>query len=174
MKDVDRNFKSYADVRGIAIDGLHTDGLAGFDDALKFSHAEGCYVTNSVIGDGTQIENAIDMNRECKYICISDSTLHAGGYNAITIKGGCENIILKNLMIYPGGNCDIELGGWSDQSKNKTTKVHIVNVRRIDGKPIRLRVINADYPTVQNTRIEYQRATSLALRLLFKLREKFA
>lgn len=165
MTKPDNNYISIADVTGKTLKNCiispSADGLdpAEYDDILKFSHAINCGVESSnVTGDGLNQENAIDMNRLCENIVVKDCLLVSGKQNAITIKGGCHNIQIADVRIMPGeGNCDIDLGNYSDQCQCPVTDVTLTNVTRTDGKPVRVRVINADEPTVVGGNVKVYR-----------------
>lgn len=164
----DKNYYSIADESGVELVGKTLDPRADgidpslFDDILKISHSNNVTISSVIVdAGGMQRENAIDMNRECRTVLVQNCKLVSGMQNAITIKGGCEQIIIENVEMVPGrGHADIELGNWSDQSQKRTTKVTLINVRRTDGKPVRLTVGNADYPAIHGSNIEYQWARS--------------
>lgn len=162
---------TFADVADLVIDGLTIDpASAGVDpatlcDLVKLSHARRITLRNLVVRGGKQRENAIDANRMCEDVLIDGAELEAGRQNAITIKGGCRRIHLRNVLIArAGGHCDIELGNWSDQSFERVTKVTLENVRRADGKPVRLRVGHAAFPTIIGGNVRYMRIESYALK----------
>lgn len=165
MTPPDANFRSYADETDLVLEWLsiapQMEGkdAADFDDLLKFSRVQRARVSRCLIrGNGRQRENAIDLNRGCEDIVIEDCRIEAGRQNAITIKGGCQRVSLRRLAIErAGGHCDIELGNWSDQSPARTIGVTLEDVRRADGKPVRVRVGNADWPMIRggNVRIQY-------------------
>lgn len=156
MTTPDKNFRSYADQSGILVaDQVFDPRAAGedpahIDDVLKLSHVTNArFLRCEVRAGGLQRENALDLNRECADVLIEGFTLESGRQNALTIKGGCTAITIKDTVIIPGqGHCDIELGNWSDQSTAKTTRVWLINVTRSDGKPVRLRVGRADDPII--------------------------
>lgn len=140
-----------ADTEGVTLQNvtLPADGVNPLDytDILKFSHASNCVARNLIIHGGR--EDCVDMNRMCRDITVEDSILHPGGSFGFTIKGGSERIILKNLVFAKHAKeADIDLGNWSDQSIEKTKGVVLVNVTSSDGKPVRVRVLWADKPTV--------------------------
>ena len=171
--DTDKNYYSVSDVSDVTVKNHRFDpsefgvNPAEIDDIVKFSHATNIVFNDIIVdGQGQQKENCIDMNRECKNISIIGALLYQGNQNAITIKGGCDTILLKNITIIPrGGNCDIEIGNHSQQSFKKTTNVILDNVKRFDGKPVRLRVGHADYPTIINSDVEYQWFQSLIAKI---------
>ena len=170
--DTDKNFYSIADVSDVTVKNHRFDpsefgvNPAEIDDIVKLSHATNI-ILNDIIVDGQkkQRENCIDMNRECKQILISKAKLFGGLQNCITIKGGCENIILDDIIIYPGtGNCDIEIGNWSDQSYKQCKNITMINVRRADGQPVRLRVGRGQIPKILGGNVEYNQYESWRLK----------
>lgn len=185
---MDKNYYSIADESFVKLEGITIDSAlpnpktgevsnpAEIDDVLKLSHAQSVEVKRCLVeGHGVQRENAVDMNRECFGVQISDTTLVSGLQNAVTIKGGCDNIILERVQIVPGhGHCDVELGNWSDQSKKRTTRVVLDSVTRTDGEPIRLRVGNADYPVIINCEVDYLWFQSLLLKAYVFFKGKFS
>jgi hypothetical protein len=178
MSDKDVNYLSFADVEGVILENVYVnpelDGLraADFDDILKLSHVK--YFkghTLSIVGGS---ENAIDMNRECFDIQIRDSKVFGGGQCAIVIKGGCQYIHLKNLVIAdPVGSYDIELGGWSDQSAKITRKVTLENVTRSDGKPVRLVLGHAEHPEIIGGNVKVLNLQSIVLQVFILIKSLF-
>lgn len=182
MSKPDNNFLSLADQTDRFHSGLHIDpreegkNPADFDDLLKISRCTrisvGCF---TVLGGGLQRENAIDLNRECQAVLLSDGTIEAGRQNAITIKGGCADTHLCRIVIIrAGGNCDVELGNHSDQSAKRTTRTYLHDVARSDGKPLRVTVGNADWPRCTGTtRIERQYFRSYRLKAYLFIKRIF-
>jgi uncharacterized protein YceK len=121
-----------------------------YNDILKFSRAINIRIDQvTVKTGGTQIEQAIDMNNLCQNITIVRADIQEGRENALTIKGGCNNIHFGMLSIIPGsGHCDIELGGASDQSNLPTTEVTMDSAAMTSGAPIKLRILNATPPDI--------------------------
>jgi DNA-binding protein len=121
-----------------------------YNDILKFSRAINMRIDQvTVKTGGTQIEQAIDMNNLCQNITIVRADIQEGKENALTIKGGCNNIHFGVLSITPGtGHCDIELGGASDQSNLPTTEVTMDSAAMTDGNPVKLRILNATPPDI--------------------------
>jgi hypothetical protein len=172
MQDTDRNWHSVADAKGVQLYDLRLDptdeghGADEFDDTLKFSNAQYCVALRLWIRGGS--ENAVDMNRDCKGIRIQDSTLISGAQCAIVIKGGARDIELSHVCIVPRNRetpCDIELGGWSDQSDAPTRRVTLHEVSRIDGMPVRVAVGHAERPTIIRGRVRVLFWRSLGLKV---------
>lgn len=164
----DVNYLSISDCSGTHLENVKLpkegDSASQYDDTLKFSKATDCSFRNGYIIGGR--ENAVDMNRECRFITVQDSTLRSGDHCAIVVKGGCENILLSRLLITPsGGAYDIELGGWSDQSRARTRWVTLEGVMRTDGKPVRVVCGNADKPFVFGGDVKVLFWWSLGLKL---------
>lgn len=144
----DINHRSYADIGNIRID---SETLSPPDDTyadtLKLSHAASVDVVGCHIYGGT--EDCIDMNRECRDVKILDCDLIPGGKYAVTIKGGSRGILLRNVVLHAhGSETDIDIGNWSDQSKELTKGVALDNVTMADGSPVRCRVLWGEAPTV--------------------------
>jgi len=182
MAKPDRNFLSFADRRDEHHDGLNVDPRvegkdpADFDDLLKISHCRGLVFSNFVVqGAGRQRENAIDLNRECSGVLLIGGTVEAGKQNAITIKGGCTNTILRRIVILrPAKKCDIELGNHSDQSAQRTTHTYLHDVTRSDGQRVRVTVGHADWPIATgDTQIERQYFRSYRLKAYLALKRIF-
>lgn len=177
MKDTDRNFLSVADVDGRTLEDLRIDPESEgqrrdeFDDILKFSHARNVVARRLWVAGGT--ENAIDMNRECRAIRVEDSTLISGRQCAIVIKGGSEAIAFTRVKIAPAEPdtaYDIEIGGWSDQSMERTRNVTLQEVTRWDGKAVRVVVGHADRPVIIGGRCRVLFWRSLALKTFWLAR----
>lgn len=180
MSKPDHNFRSISDVNGYTLELETIDpreqGLdpAMFDDLLKLSNAEDVRVFHCIVrGGGLQRENAIDLNRNCRNVMISDVRVQAGKQNAITAKGGCKNLLLRRVLIEgAAGNCDIELGNYADQSFERTTGTMIDSVRREDGKPVRIRCGDADWPVIVNSNVKILYFESYRLKLYVWLKQR--
>ncbi len=169
MTRPDRNFLSIADVDGYELHDCRVDPSTenidprSFDDILKFSHARNVTASRLYVAGGR--ENAVDMNRECQHVRLQDSLLLGGGQCAVVIKGGCQDITLARVALAaPAPACDIELGGWSDQSFARTERVTLEEVSRRDGLPVRVVVGYAAPPLVQRCRVRVLFWRSLALK----------
>ena len=68
---------------------------------------------------------------------------------------------------------DIDIGNYSDNAKGKTTDVRIVNCRRSDGKPIRVRVGWADRPVVIGGNVKILFWQSLLLKIYVYIKNLF-
>lgn len=148
----DRNYISFADVDAHQVIEGRTFPDPGinsleYSDTVKLSHASNVTIRNAVISGGK--EDCVDMNRNCSDILIEDCTIIPKGQYGFTIKGGTKNVVLRNLRFAAHGSVtDIDLGNWSDQSMERTTNITIENCTTFDGKPVRVRVLWADAPTV--------------------------
>jgi len=168
----DVNYQSFADVDGLTIPELIVDlpalgiDAANFSDVVKFSHATNIHIQHLVVRTNHhQREQAIDMNRLCSNITIDVAEVDEGLENALTIKGGCTDITIGHLIIHDGtGNCDVELGGYSAESKARTTGVKLGTVEH-DGAAVRVRVGNADWPIITSGPVDKQIDASIALAL---------
>jgi hypothetical protein len=176
---MDTNYYSIADVTGVTLKDVtldpRRDGIDPtiIDDVLKLSCATNILIENVVVdAGGLQQENAVDMNRLCRQITLKDCWLVSGMQNAITIKGGCSDVLIENVVIVPGqGHCDIELGNWADQSQDFVTNVTLRSVTRKDGKPVRLRVGHAKEPTIEGGNVKKDVLGSLMVKCYWQLKQ---
>lgn len=159
----DKNYVSYSDVDGVVKEGLRLEPPnlgADFDDILKLSNARNCFFRGVEVVAGRQRENAIDLNRNSSGNRFDETILDAGKQCAILIKGGsCFNIFSDVLIRKPGGHSDIYIGDYSDQSRAKSTDNLFDNVRRSDGKPVRVawNLVRAEKPVlVTDLDVTYQ------------------
>lgn len=142
--------KNYLSICGEYIGTRKLGGLTppdgSYADTLKItggSHSG--YIFAAHITGGT--EDCIDINNRCRDIIIEVPKLRAGGSYVATIKGGSRNITLCGKIWVPGETTDIDLGNWSDQSNERTTGIRLA-LTRADGRPVRVRLINADAPAL--------------------------
>ena len=149
MPDV--NYYSIADrndeeVASCVLPGTGENPL-DYSDILKLSKATNIVVKGCTIHGGK--EDCIDMNRYCENILVEDTKVISNGNYCFTIKGGTKNVTLRNVVIEKHGKWyDIDLGNWSDQSNELTTGIVLDNVTSADGKPVSVRVLWAEEPTV--------------------------
>lgn len=156
MADKDINYFNVPDGTSL-LEGLivSPDNPGQYDDLLKVSGKQNLVIRDFEVR-GVGIEDGIDCNRLCENVLFENGKVDSGKDLAFTIKGGCRNIHLKNILITrPGNHCEIELGNHSDQSWNKTTGVILENVRRADGKPVRVAWGRADKPKVIGGNVKF-------------------
>ena len=146
----DTNYVSYADIEDLRLEGEQYVPICPqyFDDTLKFSHVRNARVKGIYVLGGR--ENAVDINRMCRDICIEDSTLKGGDQATVVVKGGSESIIFDRVIHVPSPKawCEFLLGDWSDQSTAKTRGVVIINNRTNTDQPVRVVVGRADWPEI--------------------------
>lgn len=138
MSQPDRNYISYSDQAGVLLQDFNIEPPdPEYDDTLKLSCCSASTIRRGVVVGGR--ENAIDLNRMCKFVSISDVTLQGGRQASIVVKGGCEAIYFRDILIIPDKHswCDVLWDDWSDQSRAPSYGV-LDNMHRDDGKPVRL------------------------------------
>ena len=160
----DVNDQSWSDVTGLRVSGvdLEPSNPAAWSDVMKLSHATDCQFTGGVVDGGS--ENAIDMNRMCSDIVVQDFKLIGGQQAAVVVKGGCKNITLSSIVITPDSKAwtDILLDDWSAQSR-ASSELHLENVTRTDGMPVRVVFGRFHRPQIARCQIETLWFTSIAL-----------
>jgi len=132
---------------------------AGLDDILKLSKITKSRFQNVTVVAGAQIENALDMNNGSLGNTFVDLKLDAGQECAIIVKGGSSYNVFSDVTITrSGGNSDIYLGDYSDQSREKSIANHFDNVRRTDGQAVRISwtFFRAEKPTFTSSNVSYQ------------------
>lgn len=89
-------------------------------------------------------EDALDVNNLCRDVAITAErwVFTPRTRMGFTIKGGSRNITVVGLV---DGDPLVDIGNASDQSHAMTTGVRL-DLRRVDGKPIRVRVLGGDLP----------------------------
>lgn len=167
----DKNFRSYWNWKDqtVRVDPIHpTDGQT-YDDLWKISACRNCVFIGADIIAPMPLhrEDGVDVSGLSDGVTLLDFRVAAGGKYAVTIKQ-VRNIILRNGVITrPGQNwerVDIDLGNRSQYRELKTTGVTIDNVRRADGKPVRVRVGHADWPELKNGVYDVLYAQSIGLK----------
>jgi hypothetical protein len=93
-------------------------------------------------------EDSIDCVRGSNYL-IQSCTIQG----SVTIKGAIEGFELNNCVI----SRTVELGQYDNywvKGRAPTRNVRLVNCCSPDGKPIRVKLWDAEMPLVQNTKVE--------------------
>jgi hypothetical protein len=174
MSAKDTNYRSYADLEDVRIPDYTRfdptdEGLDPRDyaDVLKFSHAERVAGVNLTVVGGK--ENAIDMNRRCRDIFLSDVTLCGGDQSSVVIKGATENVILRRFTYFVSKKawCEVLIGDWSDQSTEPSRNIVLDDHYRKDGKPVRVVVGRAEWPYVVGGNVRICYVKSYALKAYF-------
>lgn len=100
-------------------------------------------------------EDALDVNNRCENLDITAEVWDFSKGNqsyGFTLKGGSRNVRVSGMVM---GDPLVDIGNASDQSHAPTTGVRL-NLQRIDGKPIRVRVLGGDLPTLENGAEHYR------------------
>jgi len=117
------------------------------DDTLKCS--TGLTNFNLRVGEvESGREDALDINNHCSNVRVhADQWVFPKGRarTGFTIKGDSHNVHISGNVL---GDPLVDLGNWSDQSNRPVTGVRLA-LRRVDGKPIRVRVLNGDLPKLE-------------------------
>jgi hypothetical protein len=130
----------------------------GTSDTLKFSRVRNLSVVAVGILEGGS-EDCIDINNKCRNIFISvPHGIKAFGQYVATIKGGSTNIHLRGMIMQHGSTVDVDLGNWSDQSRDITSNVSL-DIWTNTGKPVKWRMLNAAVPKLIGSK--YQKALSV-------------
>jgi len=128
---------------------IHVDGI-GHAEAIKGSNKANVNVFNFTAIGG--YEDVIDCVRGKSYAFV-DGELSTGPNTRtfITLKGGINGVLLKNLTLV--GDCkypwDISLGDHTIYNKRKLLnqkKIVMRGVRRANGKPIKILVLDSEVP----------------------------
>lgn len=140
-------------IRELTLDVVSPSGL--HSDCLKFSGVRRLRVTVNVVDGRLCTEDAIDVNH-CEDLDIIVGVLHAGRTYCGTIKGGSEFIRLEiKRQIGHGRETDYDYGNFSDQGNDKTTGCTL-NVTTADQSPVRVRMLTADKPEIENPSQPYR------------------
>jgi hypothetical protein len=135
------------------------EGGAGYDDVWKVSNCVGCQFSGIEVKAGKQRENAQDLNRYSSANRFTGLVLDAGGQGAILAKGGSSDNTWDDVLIRKaGGNSDVMIGGYSQQSRATSKNNRFNNIRREDGKPVRYAYtfLRAHRPRFTNSKVEFQ------------------
>lgn len=148
MAKPDKNFRPIADESGVNVIGetlIPPDGT--YADTLKLSNADICHIENCAITGG--YEDCIDLNRNSVKNDFLGLALTPKGKYGITIKGASSYCLFSDIQFMSHGTLyDIDIGNWSDQDYEQTVGTVLNNVRAVDGKPVRVRVLWGEKPLV--------------------------
>lgn len=150
---MDKNFLSFADTQDVSLSRKTLPigfNALEFNDILKISNVKRGAFTNLFIFGGK--EDCIDIMRFSQDIRIENCTLHPNGLFASTIKGGCDHITFRNVIIQRHGKkTDIDIGNFTEVTSKKTRNVVLDHVSMDDGSPVRVRVLNGEKPKLIGT-----------------------
>jgi len=157
----DKNYESHAGENGTVISHRiipdNGNNSLEYSDILKFSNCTNCTVDNCTIHGGK--EDCIDAVRGSRYV-IRNSTL-LPYHNGITLKGSIDGALLENLVFDGNGkDCDIDIGQFDNYwwiGRAPTRNVIINNVTSTSGKPVVVRLWDADAVTVTASNVKIVR-----------------
>lgn len=136
------------------------NGGTSYDDIFKNSHVKGCTFDGVTVKAGLQRENAWDANNDTRFNTYRRLKFDGGHSPAIYLKGGfCDNRIDDVEITKIGdSHSDWYEGDYSDQSRDKNRRNTRNNVRRSDGKPVRVAwtFFRAEKPRFTNSKVTYQ------------------
>lgn len=172
-KRIDKNYKSYADSSEELIienETIDAGDWKPYADILKFSNRQNVVVRNCVVYGAN--EDVVDINRFCKNIRFFNCRFIIRGARAMTIKASGEVGLKDCVIVGRGKNHEIQLGNYTHTGNVKTYNIHLENVTREDGKPVRVSVMNSQKPKVIGGNIKLQVMFPLFWKIYFFLRDK--
>ena len=153
--------------------GLILDG-SGYSETIKGSNLSesGAAVFDIVAGD----EDGIDVVRGEDYL-FEDGRIDAGKSTRcfITAKGGIDGLIIRDVTLFGKTRWwrDIGLGDHTIYNKGNLMdmkNVLIDNVRRSDGKPVKILVLDCDKPICTNGKYCVVKIPKLLVKLFLKIK----
>lgn len=155
---IDVNYESHVAENNVSIKErtIPSEGVNpnDYSDILKFSNCTNVNVTNCTILGGK--EDCIDAVRGSNYH-ITDSTL-TPEYNGVTMKGSIDGIEISNVgFTKHGTDCDIEFGQFDNYwyiGRKPTRNISILDTNALDGKPLVVKVWDAEAPAVFNSNVK--------------------
>jgi hypothetical protein len=144
----DKNYHSiYAERVGQRTLGDLVPPDDSYSDTLKFGgfSFDGEVVAGRIVGGR---EDCVDMNN-VRDIHVRAEVFEPRGRFLATIKGGSTDCELSGTVVGHGTETDVDLGNWSDQSKEVTRGTCLCLIST-DGSPIRVRVLLAEWPVILN------------------------
>jgi hypothetical protein len=173
----DKNYISHCNEKNVMITGetiVPPDDT--YSDTLKFSNVNGFSVLDCNITGGK--EDCVDIMRGSKHGSICLCELTPKGKYGVTIKGGVENITISDTILTCGGSeTDIDIGNYENASTPRNQPVQVVtisNVRRKDGRRVRVRLLNCNNVVFTDGRENYDvcEVPSIFWKTYFWLRDK--
>jgi hypothetical protein len=175
MSKPDHNYApgGFADRAGKRIGPLLLDPPdqgAGLDDIFKTSGCTDSKFLGITVRAGRQGENGWDANRFCRRNEYRGLQIDGGAQCAVYLKCGFSHNVVEDVLITKaGGNSDWFEGDFSDYYVTSPRGATVNrgntyrNVRRADGKPVRVRWVftRAEKPRFADSRVEYQYLRSL-------------
>lgn len=154
----DKNYESHAGESGTQVldRSIPETGVnaADYSDIMKFSNCTDCVVERCLIEGGK--EDCIDAVRGSNYL-FKNTTL-IPRTNGITLKGSIDGVSIENVEFDGhGSDCDIDIGQFDNYwwiGRAPTRKITIRNVQSKDGKPVRVRLWDAECPVVENSNVK--------------------
>lgn len=154
----DKNYESHVQENGTIIENRQIPEIgidpSEYSDILKFSNCENITVKYTTVLGGK--EDCIDAVRGNNYTF--ESVNFTPKYNGITLKGSIDTATITNSVFHSHGkDCDIELGQYDNYwyiGRPPTRNVTIAETRATDGKPVVVKVWDAEAPTVKDSNVK--------------------
>lgn len=153
MSTTDKNYQSFAHLRGTAADPivLHLGVIRppddSYADALKFSDCQHVIAWADEIHGGT--EDCVDVNNRCHNVAVHARRYYPRGKYVITGKGESSDLLFTGEIHGRGREADVDLGNHSDQAGGRTKGVRL-GLTTADRRPIAVRVLHAWAPELLN------------------------
>lgn len=145
----DTFYRVIRDLNGAVVKDEEIESPSPVSDVLKISNCqntlvENCRVVGGIEDSVDQVQGRATMIRGCR--------LKPTGKNGVTAKGAIDGIELNDVLYEShGSECDAEFGQFDKYWKPgraATRNIRLVNVRAVDGRPVRVKLWNATKPTV--------------------------
>lgn len=181
----DRNYKSYdgpqEDISHVILDPIGAGWAPGsWQDTCKFNRREGRTFSDfTIINGGT--EDGIDASCRNEGNLFERFVVSAGDKYVLTLKGSSScNTFMDWKITQPGKWVDIQIGNWHDDDPKsidegfsqwaRSAANEFINIRRMDGKPVRYAYRFGCKPTFMVSDVKYLWWMSLGLSVYWLLK----
>lgn len=162
-------YRVYRDLNGVVVKDEEIKSPQPVNDVLKISKCENVLIENCRIFGGA--EDCIDQVQG-RGVIIRSCRLIPQGKNGITMKGAIDGVELNDLLFETHGKeCDVEFGQHTIYSsalgRDVTKNIRLINVRSLNGQPVKVKIWNATKPMVVGGNVEVVKIPTIIVKAYF-------
>lgn len=153
MKPTEKHFWKHAHEKVGRMEHGKLHATEDCHSTLTFHNANNAFIEIASLVGGRK--EALRLDGRSFNVKVTAQEWHSGGEGLVTIRGGCDNVLVAGKIIKGGKAHDVEIDGYSDESHKASTNV-VLNLTTADGSPVRYKSWMGCKPVIANPEQPYK------------------